>query len=251
MAVMELPDLVGQVDNFGDLPPREKIRLFAWWLHAHKGVELFGNEAIRGCYKTVHLPPDQIAKYLGRMVDNGDLVKERGSLKLGRAVRTQLDAIYGVHPTVIQVSKMLADLPGNVPDLAEKAFLDEALRCYRAQAFRACIVMTWNLAFDHVRNWLLKDPSRLAGFNAAIGKRNSKKASLIIKTIDDFEEFTEREVVDICNIANLFNNSVYKILVAKLDRRNMAAHPSTVVVVQAQADDVVTDLVNNVVLALN
>jgi hypothetical protein len=30
----------------------------------------------------------------------------------------------------------------------------------------------------------------------------------------------------------------------------MAAHPSSVVVVQSQADDVVTDLVHNVVLAL-
>jgi hypothetical protein len=37
---------------------------------------------------------------------------------------------------------------------------------------------------------------------------------------------------------------------AQLDRRNIVAHPSTVVVVQSQADDVVTDLVNNVVLAL-
>jgi hypothetical protein len=36
----------------------------------------------------------------------------------------------------------------------------------------------------------------------------------------------------------------------KLKRRNAAAHPSLVVITQAQADDVVTDLVNNV-LALN
>jgi hypothetical protein len=33
-------------------------------------------------------------------------------------------------------------------------------------------------------------------------------------------------------------------------RRNIVAHPSTVVVVQHQADDAVTDLVHNVVLAL-
>src|SRR5690348_12008176 len=119
---MELADLVGQVDGFVDLPPREKIRLFAWWLHVHKGVELFGNDAIRDCYKAVHLAPDQIAKYLGRMVENGDLVKERGSLKLGRAVRTQLDAKYGIHQTVIQVSKLLTDLPSKVPNVAERAF---------------------------------------------------------------------------------------------------------------------------------
>jgi hypothetical protein len=36
----------------------------------------------------------------------------------------------------------------------------------------------------------------------------------------------------------------------KLERRNIAAHPSQVVIVQHQADDLITDLVNNVVLAL-
>jgi hypothetical protein len=53
-----------------------------------------------------------------------------------------------------------------------------------------------------------------------------------------------------CNSASLFNSNIFKILKDKLDRRNIAAHPSSVVVVQSQADDVVTDLVNNVVLAL-
>src|SRR5713101_3366182 len=112
---MALPDLIGQVDDFGDLPPRDKIRLFAWWLHAHEGVEYFSNDAIRDCYRSVHLPPDQIAKYLARMVENGDLVKERPGLKLGRAVRALLDAKYGVHHTVVQVSKLLASLPDQVP----------------------------------------------------------------------------------------------------------------------------------------
>ena len=46
------------------------------------------------------------------------------------------------------------------------------------------------------------------------------------------------------------NGNIIKILKEKLVKRNIAAHPSSVVVVQSQADDVVTDLVNNVVLAL-
>jgi len=247
---MELPEFVGQVDNFEGLAPREKIRLFAWWLHAHKGVGLFSNNDIRDCYKLLHLLPDQIAKYLGRMVSNGDLMKERGAFKLGRAVRIQLDAKYGVHQTVAQVDKILTELPAKVPNLAERTFLDEALKCYRVQAFRACVVMTWNLAYNHLLNWLLADSVRLTKFNAAIAKRNSKKAALVISKYDDFEDLKEREVIDICNISNLFNSSVYKILVAKLDRRNISAHPSSVVIVQAQADDVVTDLINNVVLTL-
>lgn len=45
--------------------------------------------------------------------------------------------------------------------------------------------------------------------------------------------------------------NVVEILESKLKRRNSVAHPSTIVVTQAQADDVITDLVNNVVLTLN
>ena len=74
---------------------------------------------------------------------------------------------------------------------------------------------------------------------------------LQIAKYDEFlDELKESQVIEICNAANLFNSNIFKILREKLDKRNIAAHPSTVVVVQSQADDVVTDLVNNVVLAL-
>ena len=36
----------------------------------------------------------------------------------------------------------------------------------------------------------------------------------------------------------------------KLGKRNMAAHPSLVVITQYQAEDVISDLVNNVILKL-
>ena len=72
-----------------------------------------------------------------------------------------------------------------------------------------------------------------------------------MKTYDDFaDEFNESEIIEVCNSAGTVSGNTIKILKEKLVKRNMAAHPSSVVVVQSQADDVVTDLVNNVVLAL-
>jgi hypothetical protein len=47
-----------------------------------------------------------------------------------------------------------------------------------------------------------------------------------------------------------FYSNIFKILKEKLDRRNIVAHSSNALVVQSRADDVVTDLINNVVLAL-
>src|SRR5215467_8872662 len=111
--------------------------------------------------------------------------------------------------------------------------------------------MTWNLAFDHLLRWILKDAKRLADFNAAIPRRYPKKSPFAIITQEHFEELKEPEVIEICNSAFLMSGNIIKILKEKLTKRNTAAHPSSVVVVQSQADDVVTDLVNNVVLALS
>jgi hypothetical protein len=46
------------------------------------------------------------------------------------------------------------------------------------------------------------------------------------------------------------NGNIIRILKEKLGKRDIAAHPASVVIVQWQADDVVTDLINNVVLPL-
>jgi hypothetical protein len=248
---MQLQELVEQVPGFDSAAPKERIKLFAWWLHTHAGKELFGSAEIRGCYGQLHLDePPALATYMARMADAKELLKDKGHYKLARQARAELDKNYGVHHSVVQVSKLLADLPIQVPDIAEKAFPVEAMKCYRVEAYRACIVMTWNLAFDHLLNWILKDATRLADFNAAIGKRYPKKTGMVVSMRDHFEDLKESETVEICNTAGLMSDDIIKILREKLIKRNIAAHPSKVVVVQSQADDVVTDLVNNVVLLL-
>lgn len=249
---MQLTELVEQVSGFDGAVPREKIKLFAWWLHAHEGKELFGPADIRECYDKLHIDePPALATYLTRMADAKDLLKEKGLFKLARSVRADLDKKYGVHHSVVAVNKILTDLPVQVPNVAERAFLNEALKCYRIEAYRSCIVMTWNLAYSHLLDWILTGPKGLAAFNAAISKRYPKMTNLQVSKYDDFlDELKESQVVEICNTAGLINSNIYKILKEKLDKRNIAAHPSSVVVVQSQADDVVTDLVNNVVLAL-
>jgi hypothetical protein len=248
---MELADLVNQVSGFHGTTPREKIQLFAWFLHEHRDKEVFNNADIRACFGELHLVDPNVATYLTRMVDHKDLMRGKGGFKLERAVRTFLDAKYGVHHSVVRVSKLLAELPDKVPGMAEKAFLQEAMKCYRVEAYRACIVMTWNLAFDHLRGWILKDAARLANFNATIPKKYPKRGNYTVSATEHFEEFTESEVIELSYTAGVITKNLTEILREKLKRRNAAAHPSLVKADQPQADDVVTDLVNNVVLGLN
>jgi hypothetical protein len=249
---MELRDFVGQVDQFDALGTREKIQLFAWYLHTYGGKEAFHNADIRACFTKLHMVDPGVSTYLPRLEGHGDLVRVRSEFKLARAIRSELDSKYGQHHSVVHVSKLLADLPAKVPDLAEQSFLVEALKCYRIEAYRACVVMTWNLAYGHLLQWMLKDATRLSAFNAAISVRYPKKAGTKIATYDEFlDELKESEVIEICSNAGLVSSNITKVLREKLIKRNIAAHPSTNVIVQSQADDVITDLVNNVVLHLS
>jgi hypothetical protein len=142
---MELADLVAQVADFDAASPREKMRLFAWWLHVHGGKEIFEPGDIKACYDALHLSQINIAMNLNRMADSkpADLLRERKGFKLGRTIRAELDKRYGVHHSVVAVSKILSELPAKVPTIEERAFLQEAIKCYRHEAYRSCIVMTW------------------------------------------------------------------------------------------------------------
>jgi len=50
-------------------------------------------------------------------------------------------------------------LPTKIQTTAERGYLEEALICFRNKAFRAAVVMCWNLAFDHLCEFVLKEPA--------------------------------------------------------------------------------------------
>jgi hypothetical protein len=81
-------------------------------------------------------------------------------------------------------------------------------------------------------------------------KRNPKKVHIVISSRQGFDELKEDEAVDIIGTLPGISNGVKKLLKEKLGRRNSYAHPSTLTVERAQVDDMITDLVNNVVLPL-
>ena len=246
---MQLEDLKRGVPGFEDLSHPDRIKLFAWYLHTHAGRERVDVDSIRRCYEQLHYNPPNLSRDMARLAERRppELLKDATGFRLEARVREALDARYGDSPSSIAVAKLLAGLPSQVPGADQSEFLREALNCYRVKAFRSAIVMAWNLAYDRMLRWLLEDPTRLQTFNQRIPVRYPKK-QVQITTFDDFEDLKESEVVEIASSAGLLNSGVVKVLDKELKRRNSAAHPSPTAFTQYQAEDSITDLVNNIVL---
>jgi hypothetical protein len=252
---MELSEFVAAVQGFGSLSQPDQILHFMWYLHKHEKRDVIGQAMIRECFKKRHMDEPDLSKIFQRLrVRRPKVVLEAGhGIKLEAKIRDDFDKKYGQHETTIAVSQMLKDLIGKVSDEAERLFLSEANKCYHVKAFRAAIVMAWNLAYDHLLKWIIADPQRLSDFNskiiAKIGTRRG--TGVVIEDRLDFEQLGEQEVLDICSNAGLFpSNNTKTILDIQLKKRNMAAHPSLVVMDGPQADDTISSLVNNVVLVL-
>jgi hypothetical protein len=246
-------EFVAEISGFPSATHPDKVKVFGWFLHAREGKERFSGEMLRRCYEKAHLPlPSNMSLLLKRLVEQKPpiLLKDSGGYRLEARVRSELDKKYGESRPLVAVSRLLGELPSKVPTPVEQTFLNETLICFRYGAFRAAIVMAWNLAYHHLQSWLLADAGRLATFNQRIPIRYIKKANIAIADWPDFEELKESEVISIAVSAGLVSKNIGRVLDEKLTRRNMAAHPAAVVITQPQAEDVITDLVNNVVLQL-
>jgi len=244
-------EFVDEVGNFSALTPTDKIVHAMWFLHRRQSIESVANRMLKACFDEIHAVPPDFSVYLPRMAAKKPplVLKSASGFRLEGEVRKRLDDRLGESQATIQISKLLKEVSAQVTNADEKTFVDEAFRCYRVGAFRASIVMAWNLAYDHLRQWVFLEANRIAAFNDALAKKYPKK-TLAILQMSDFEDLKEFEFLEVCQSAKLLSKNLVEMLKEKLKRRNAAAHPSSVRFTQAQADDVITDLITNVVARL-
>lgn len=252
-----LGDLIDRIPEFSRWNHSEKIKFFAWYLHTFVKRERVTGTEIGHCYDEVHEErPSSIAPFMTALENKNpkEMIRDSTGYRLVKAVRDQFDSTYGQRGTTVAVEKLLAELPGKIPHQAERDFLSEALICFHNGAFRASIVMTWNLTFFHLCTYVLKN--KLADFNAEYpirygGIHRKAKAPTIVNYEDFASDLKESEVIEICRSANIITKEQFNALDRQIGRRNSAAHPSTTVITVLQAEEFIHDLVTNVVLTIH
>lgn len=134
-------------------------------------------------------------------------------------------------PEKVQVSRILLDLESRIADPNERKFYAETRLCLQAGAYRAAIVMAWNLAYEHLVAWVFSDTGRLRSFNDELTgrwlNRARKRKHEPIDDRGDFGSTKESIVIDVCHKAKLVSKDDFAILDAALRKRNRFAHPTS------------------------
>lgn len=150
-------------------------------------------------------------------------------------------------PVHRETSTALRGLVGRLGVTPERDFLDEAIKCYEAKAYRAAIIMVWILTMDHLQELIFK--RHLAAFNLELAKVSDKRVKVTkITSGDDFGDIPENKLIELARAAGVINNDVRKILDTKLGIRNSYAHPSNVTLSPVKAAEFIMDLTDNVIL---
>ncbi len=247
---MDLAALKAAVPGLSDRSHNERIKIFGWWLHVHRKKVAFTGGDISKCYSELHFAaPSSFGGYIQHLEVKKELIKVTGGYKLEHKMREQIGAAYGTPEVTVKVNDLLAGLAATIPDMAARAYYQEALICYKHSSMRGAVIMTWNIAYSHLCDHILA--KRLKDFNDRwlIAHPNTHKTKVkTIVVMDDFNEhLKESEVLTIARDANIITKNIYNILHASLGRRNAAAHPNNVIIGKIQTDAFIADLISNVV----
>ena len=243
-----LEAFVDRFEDFSKWDGKKQVDYFAYFLTAGVDDSSFTAKQIKDCYSSLSLKPyARAAVYLSESVGNkkGRYVKSSTGYRLERSVKDAIKGITDNEPKKIQVSNDLKALALKLSDPHEKAFLDEAIRCYQVEAFRATIVMVWTLTIEHVRKYVYK--RKLSAFNAAVLAHSDKKMKQVVN-YDDFADFQESRFIELLRSAGIISNDVRKILDDKLGIRNSAGHPSRITFSGHKTTEFALDLIDNVLL---
>jgi hypothetical protein len=249
----ELEDFALAADGFFGLNQTEQIDYFLYFLSVTKGIAKTSATLIRQCFVLLDLfPYTYISQYLtNNLKKTGKLppkfLRTKEGFQLHRETKLAIEAVLKTKPLKAKAKSDLTSLLSHVTNTNENQFLKEAIACFHIEAYRAAIVMVWNLTLDHLFEYILKND--LLAFNSALSKNTDKRIKISsISRKDDFSEIPEGKFIELCKSGGVITNDVRKILDTKLGIRNSYAHPSSLTVSESKAVDFIEDMVNNVVL---
>ncbi len=231
---------------------RDLVKYFLYFITVENNQSSATASDIRNCFQELHMTPyTRISQFLSEGSSRKYMKKPifvrvgKSGYRLERSEEQRIKELVKTEPIKVHTSKTLRELLDNLTLERERQFLEETIRCYEVDAYRAAIVMGWILTLDHLYEYIINH--KLTDFNYAMSKNQGIKLSKV-NNKDDFSSLKESVFIDVCRSANIISNDVRKILDQKLDIRNSAAHPSNIAIAKLKATEFLEDLVTNVIV---
>jgi hypothetical protein len=242
---MNLNEFVGQIKSFDNFTIADKISAVGYFLHIYKGLDKFKTADINACFDELHMKrPANAGSQMNAMTQNSRFLGNTNGFKLSNTTREKIAALLPSDAPPKQILVQLKKLEAGITNQQQKTFLHEANICFMHGAYRAAVVMAWNLAYHHVCSIIFDTHLHTYNTRLQIQFKNEKP---IVK-FTDFEDTKESIVIAVAKGAGIISNTTAKILKAKLDIRNTAAHPSSTTILSITAEEVISDLTHNVLL---
>jgi len=234
--------------DFATWKTTQQIDYLVYHLTSQPEIESVTVSDIEKCFELLDLRPYSGLKvYLSASTKtkNGRYRKHVKGYRLERGAFDTIRSVVDGEPKRIQVAKQLSDLIPKIKDSHERSFLEEAIRSFKVESFRATIMIVWVLTMDHLQNHTFG--KHLLEFNTALNAHPDKKMQSIVK-YDDFSELKETRVIELMRSAGIISKDVRKILDEKLGIRNSAGHPSGITFSGHKTTEFALDLIENVLL---
>lgn len=246
---LSLDEFTRKIDGFYDLGVKSQVDYLVFYLTNHAGHISVTAKTVNEQLAELDLHTyKRLPQYLSdaSRTRDGKYVKlKTGGYKLNGKLAAEFSAMFAGTPVKNSLDKELVRIVATVEANNERAFLEEALKCYQVAAYRAAIVLIWLVSIDHLQNYIFAN--KLSAFNAELKKNPDKKVKQIANR-DDFSDLPENKFIELSRASGIISNDVRKILDAKLGIRNSAAHPSGVVIGEHKAVEFGIDLMNNVIV---
>jgi len=245
----DIINFIRSIPNITQLSLRAHILLVGYHLY-NSGVSEFSPLILKNTFFKARLPysgkVDSTLKELSAG-DRSPLIPKKKNKYVISIYGDEEIKVYLKNKPQIQTGiTSLKDLLPKVKDNNQRLFLNEAISCAEERSYRASIVMTWLFVIDHLREYVMK--KKLSDFNKAISKSSSAKKLKTITKKENFEDLRESIFIEILRSASIISRGIKKILDAKLDTRNMCAHPSDIIIKESTVVEFIDNLVENVVL---
>lgn len=127
-----------------------------------------------------------------------------------------------------------------------RQYLEEAIDCYEANAYRGAVLMVWAATIEHLYSVIDGHPSGLRLIQAANKTRfeNSNSYRRISKK-NDLLYVNDKNFFLLCEDASVFNKNARSVLEESLNTRNRCGHPTGYTVGREEVVIFIERLINN------